>query len=172
MENNNPVYIEKFPYESIRDQQKTAIDFALKTLVSENKKFCVIEAGTGVGKSAVGLTVARIVSEKIESLGGTINGSYFLTTQKILQDQYENDFSDMVSLKSSTNYKCSYHKKNTCAESQTLLRTEERGTRFFNSCAFDCVYKNKKKKFLESSESITNFPYFLTEASYSGKITK
>lgn len=172
MKNNDIPYIEKFPYDSIRDQQKTAIDFALKTLITENKKFCVIEAGTGVGKSAIGLTVARIVSDRIAESDSISSGSYFLTTQKILQDQYENDFKEMVSLKSSTNYKCSYHKKNTCSESQSLLRTEEKGTRFFNSCAFDCVYKKKKKRFLESSESITNFPYFLTEAGYSGKITK
>jgi len=172
MDNGYESYLEKFPYESIRDQQKTAIDFALKTLLAENKKFCVIEAGTGVGKSAVGLTVARIVAENSSFSEKTSKGSYFLTTQKILQDQYENDFNSMVSLKSSTNYKCNYHKKNTCSESQALLRTEEKGTRFFNSCAFDCVYKKKKKKFLESPESVTNFPYFLTEAGYSGKITK
>jgi Rad3-related DNA helicase len=36
---------------------------------------------------------------------------------------------------------------------------------------FSCVYKEKKKKFLESTESVTNFPYLLTEANYNGKIT-
>ena len=41
-----------FPYKEIRDQQQEAIDFALSN-VSAGKKFIIIEAGTGVGKSAV-----------------------------------------------------------------------------------------------------------------------
>jgi|TARA_E500000331_G_C17233249_1_gene703602 ATP-dependent DNA helicase DinG len=169
---NNISYLDKFPYPSIRDQQQLAIDFSIKSLINDNKKFCIIEAGTGVGKSAIGLTLARVLADTPAAGKETTPGSYFLTTQKILQDQYESDFNGMVSLKSSVNYKCSYHKKNTCSESQALLRTEEKGTRFFNSCAFNCVYKKRKEKFLESRESITNFPYFLTEAGYSGKITK
>jgi Rad3-related DNA helicase len=52
------------------------------------------------------------------------------------------------------------------------LRTEDRSSKFFKSCSFDCKYKKVKKKFLESKESVTNFPYFLTESNYSGKITK
>jgi len=89
-----------------------------------------------------------------------------------LQDQYQRDFSSIVSLKSSSNYQCKYHKKNTCAESRQLLRTEEKSSKFFKACAYDCIYKNEKQKFLDSKESVTNFPYFLTESNYSGKITK
>jgi Rad3-related DNA helicase len=33
------------------------------------------------------------------------------------------------------------------------------------------VYRKAKQKFLDSPESVTNFPYFMTEAAYSGKIT-
>ena len=39
-----------FPYKAIRDQQQEAIEFALREL-SSNKKFVIIEAGTGVGKA-------------------------------------------------------------------------------------------------------------------------
>ena len=118
------------------------------------------------------MTASRIVSQSLEPAKNILPGCYFLTTQKILQDQYEYDFKSMVSLKSSTNYSCSFHKKNSCAESQQLLRTEEKGTKFFKSCTFDCKYKKRKQRFLDSRESVTNFPYFLTEANYSGKITK
>ena len=61
-----------------------------------------------------------------ENFGG---GSYFLTTQKILQEQYENDFGmptgQMESVYSSSNYKCTYHKRNDCKTSQQLLKTEK-----------------------------------------------
>jgi Rad3-related DNA helicase len=165
-------YIEKFPYKKIRDQQKKAIEFALDSFINKGKKFCIIEAGTGVGKSAIGVTVSRVLSETNCISQDCGNGAYFLTTQKILQDQYEKDFGTVISLKSSSNYTCDYHKSNTCSQSQQLLRTAEKGTKFFNKCAFNCKYKKTKKRFLESQESITNFPYFLTESNFSGKITK
>ena len=86
----------------------------LKTLIDSDKKFCIIEAGTGVGKSAIGLTIANFINENSSSFEGKYeDGSYFLTTQKVLQDQYEKDFSKMgmKSLKSSSNYMCKYKKR-------------------------------------------------------------
>ena len=43
-----------FPYETPREEQIKAIKFGLKTFLEDDKKFCIVEAGTGVGKSAVG----------------------------------------------------------------------------------------------------------------------
>jgi len=171
MNNTDLTYGSMFPYDTIRESQRVAIDFAIDTFLEKKKKFCIIEAGTGVGKSAVGVTVARVVCDQLQENDKAGPGAYFLTTQKILQDQYVSDFKSISSIKSSGNYGCSFHKKNTCAESQQLLRTEQKGTKFFKSCAFNCVYKKEKQKFLDASESVTNFPYFMTEANYSGKIT-
>ena len=78
-----------FPYKEVRDQQQQAIEFALSE-ISNGKKFIVIEAGTGVGKSAIGLTIARYLYNSMPSEKDP--GSYFLTTQKILQEQYVKDF--------------------------------------------------------------------------------
>jgi ATP-dependent DNA helicase DinG len=164
-------YESYFPYDKIRPQQTEAIDFAIDKFLNDDKRFCIIEAGTGVGKSAIGLTVARVLNSRTHVSESFNPGSYFLTTQKILQEQYVNDFSTMSSLKSSGNYTCSYNKRNTCAQSQQMLRTEDRSSKFFKACTFNCKYKNDKQKFLDSSESITNFSYFMTEANYSGKIT-
>ena len=160
-----------FPYKSIRPQQEEAIKFALDS-ARAGKKYIVVEAGTGVGKSAIGLTVARILSgndnEKYNS------GSYFLTTQKILQEQYVKDFGGfsgpMKSIKSSANYTCNFNKKTSCGESLRALKTAEKSSRFFKACAFNCVYKKAKESFISSSEGVTNFPYFLAETQYSGKI--
>ena len=164
-------YEKSFPFENIRDQQAEAIEFCLSKITSENKRFCIIEAGTGVGKSAIGLTLARVIADRYPSSEDFLSGAYFLTTQKILQQQYVDDFPSVVSLKSSSNYKCRYHKANTCAESQKMLKAEDKSSRFFKTCTFGCRYKEQKERFLESAESVSNFSYFLTEANYSGKIT-
>mgnify|MGYP003652061329 CR=1 FL=1 len=168
-------HLNHFPYDEPRKEQIEAIEFGLKAFLEDNKKFCIVEAGTGVGKSAVGVTVARVLNEKIERSDEFGNGAYFLTTQKVLQEQYENDFGQpqgrMESVYSSKNYQCEYHKENDCRTSQQMLRTTEKSSRFFKKCTVDCLYKREKKHFIDSSESVTNFPYFIMESTYSGKIT-
>ena len=169
-------YNQHFPYKSIRDQQTEAIEFALDECLNKGKRFIVIEAGTGVGKSAVGLTVARYLSNNQPNAGGLFNaGAYFLTTQKILQEQYVKDFGGfsgpMKSIKSATNYTCNFNKKTSCAESLRALRTTEKGSRFWKACTFNCVYRTAKDGFLKSPEGVTNFPYFLAETQYAGKLT-
>tara|TARA_R110002124_G_scaffold95271_3_gene239448 strand:+ start:1697 stop:3313 length:1617 start_codon:yes stop_codon:yes gene_type:complete len=164
-----------FPFDVPRQEQVIAIDKALTSFLENDKKFFILEAGTGVGKSAVGLTLGRILNEKLPFDDVFAKGSYFLTTQRVLQEQYENDFGrpagKMSSVYSSRNYNCEYHKNNDCKTSQQMLRTEEKSSRFFKKCTVDCLYKREKKLFLDSPESVTNFPYFIMESTYSGKIT-
>ena len=161
-----------FPHQKVRTSQQEAIDFSIDKIVQEDKRFIIVEAGTGVGKSAVGLTIARYIDQLIHDESSTYGkGAYFLTTQKILQEQYIKDFGrfggKMRSIKSSTNYQCRFMKKNTCAESLRALKTEDKNSNFFKSCAFKCNYKKAKEEFLQSTESVTNFPYFLAESTYS-----
>jgi ATP-dependent DNA helicase DinG len=158
-----------FPYATPRDQQIIAIDKILESF--KNKRFFALEAGTGVGKSAVGLTVAKKLFEQ-SSIEGYEPGAIFVTTQKLLQDQYESDFhkAGMKSIKSSTNYKCNYKKHMTCAQGQAEIKTQEKGTKFWNACTFNCAYKKAKQDFIDSKLSVTNFPYLLTESNYNGKI--
>lgn len=172
-------YSKHFPYTEIRDQQRDAIEFCLKSL-TEGKRFIIVEAGTGVGKSAIGLTIARAFcamnSPQEDPVLGVKSepGAWFVTTQKILQDQYTRDFHKigLRSIKSSSNYQCKYKKHNTCSDSQKELKVEEKGSKFWNACTIGCIYKAEKQDFLKSNSSVTNFPYLLTEANYSGKITR
>ena len=163
-----------FPHQVVREHQQKAIDFALDKFLEEGKKIVVIEAGTGVGKSAIGYTLGRVLAQPEPIDENYEGGTYFLTTQKILQEQYVRDFGgtqgNMVSVQSSTNYQCKYYKKNSCAESLRTLKTAPKGSNFFRTCVFNCVYKNAKEAFLKSKESVTNFPYFLAETTYAGKI--
>lgn len=171
-------YAKHFPFGEIREAQSEAIEFALDAFLTKGKKFVVIEAGTGVGKSAIGLTIARYLaksaSETMDS--GYKNGAYFMTTQKLLQEQYIKDFGEdtggkMCQVMSSANYQCKFHKKQSCAESQRQLKAEaDKSTKFARTCMTQCTYKLEKIKFLASEESVTNFSYFLAETSYAGKL--
>ena len=159
-----------FPYEKPRDQQESAINTILEKFKSGHK-YAIVECGTGVGKSAIGLTVARKINNSSEYPGIYSNGSYFLTTQKLLQDQYEKDFSkfDLVSLYSSSNYTCSIDKQASCKDIQTGLRSKSI-TKKYDKCKYECIYKKKKKDFIDKDLGITNFSYFLTEKNYSKKV--
>ena len=169
-------YVKLFPYDSVRKEQEDAIKFCIDQYVKEGKRFVIVEAGTGCGKSAIGLTVGRYINDFDSNPDENYSdGTYFVTTQKILQAQYAKDFGGskgkMVSLQSSSNYRCGFNKKLSCQESQRALAcNNDKNSAHFKACSFNCVYKKKKKEFLESTESVTNFPYFLTEAAYSGKV--
>jgi len=162
-----------FPFQSIREPQKLAIEHAINSFES-GKKYVIIEAGTGIGKSAIGVTIARWIHENYpEMIDSNFKpGSYFLTTQKILQQQYVEDFgSSMKQLMSSGNYTCKFDKRMSCAEGLAKIKNSgEKDSKHHNCCSFGCVYKEAKRTFISANESITNFSYFLTETSYIGKL--
>ena len=171
MSNNNYVWSSSFPYNSPRDQQTNSINKVLEEF-KKGKKYAIIDCGTGVGKSAIGLTIAdHINKHSVEYPGLYTDGAYFLTTQKVLQDQYENDFSKsgLISLYSSSNYTCSIDKKASCKDIQTGLRANSLPKKY-DCCGYKCVYKNKRKDFMEKDLSVTNFSFFLTEKNFSGKM--
>ena len=150
---------EFFPFEEIREQQSFAIEKILEAF--ERKKFVILQAGTGCGKSALALTTGRYLQNRTG-----LNGSVFITTQKILQAQYEKDFcppnGEMVSLSSSSNYNCSYFKgKVNCKDARALLKTQPPNTPFSRNCNHNCEYIKKRGEFLTSGEAVTNSSFFL-----------
>ena len=171
MSNNNYAWSKSFPYSSPRDQQTNAINYVLDSF-KKGSKYAIIDCGTGVGKSAIGLTIADHINKTSSEYSGIYtDGAYFLTTQKVLQDQYENDFTKngLISLYSSSNYICDVDKKATCKDIQTGLRTKSLPKKY-DCCGYKCKYKTKKKDFIEKDLGITNFSYFLTEKNYSKKV--
>lgn len=172
-------YVRYFPFPSLRPSQVKAIEFSLDAYES-GKRSVVLELATGVGKSAIGICIARYLdahlssSEKDEE-GMPLSGAYFLSTQKLLVEQYVRDFSSLVrTLKSSSNYRCKHYSDNSCAESKRLLQKlgkQVAGTEFAKTCKNECTYSQEKQDFIESPISITNFSYFLAETTYAGKLT-
>ena len=108
----------------------------LTEMTKNGKKYAIIDCGTGVGKSAIGLTIGDFINKNSSSYPGLYqDGSYFLTTQKVLQDQYENDFfsKGLISLYSSSNYTCNVDGKASCKDIQTGLRSKSLSKKIFSS---------------------------------------
>lgn len=172
-------YKTHFPFDEPRPEQKRAIDFALDAFFVQDKRVVILDLATGVGKSGIAVALARYFNAlpprpPLEDDRPRAEGSYFLTTQKTLQEQYVRDFGEpsgcMRSIKSSSNYACSFFKTQTCGETLRIARHESPGTPLFNACVINCCYKKEKRLFIESPESVTNFPYFLAETRYAGKL--
>ncbi len=157
-----------FPYPQTRPEQDQAINFALDAFIEQDKRFVVIEAGTGVGKSAIGFTIAQYFNQYANGMG-----TYYLTTQKVLQQQYMRDFKKrgMLNLQSSTNFQCKYYKQKTCAMARREMECTQ-DQRFKRSCGgTGCRYRKAKQDFMDGDHGVTNFSYFLAETYYSQQLT-
>ncbi len=161
-------WLSYFPFPEPRPEQEIAINFILDAYASGYKYVCA-DLATGIGKSAIGVTVARFLQRE----------SYILTTQKILQDQYDSDFGVksnkklLRTIKSSSNYQCSFKCAQSCGDVKRVLKSlgnEIQGTDFYNNCTYNCVFSSEKKKFVDSSLGVTNFAYFLAETMYAGQL--
>ena len=107
--------------------------------INEGYKNIILEAGTGTGKSAIATTLANMYDD-----------SYILTMTKQLQEQYLDDFGDMlVEIKGRGNYKCNYKGNcDFCIKAEYNLRR----------CS-DCEYQIAFKKVVDAENVITNYDY-------------
>lgn len=107
--------------------------------IGEGYKNIILEAGTGIGKSAIATTLANMYDD-----------SYILTMTKQLQEQYLDDFGDiLVEIKGRGNYKCNY--KGNC----DFCIKAEYNLRRCSGCKFQIAFK----KALESKNVITNYDF-------------
>ena len=154
-----------FPLPVPRSKQIRSLEFIQRAL-DLNYTDIVVAAPTGIGKTGIGVAVCLWAAQ------GTVPnykaGGYYLVTQKLLQDQLENDFPRYLvphrdkgcSLKSAIEYECP--KYTTCMAGSRMpegLRCHERAAGF-------CLYTIQKERFCRAPVAITNYPYFFTERTY------
>ncbi|CAN5486014.1 ATP-dependent DNA helicase [soil metagenome] len=137
-----------FPYQSYRRGQLEAIE-AAKAAFARGKRFVVLEAPTGAGKSAIAVTLAREAAS-----------AYVLTAQKILQEQYLRDFPDLALMKGRGNYPCLVVHTHAAAAPCLIGRK-------FPQCD-DCPYFVAKDDAMAASGVIMNYAYYLAELNYAG----
>ena len=111
----------------------------INVAIKKGFKNIILEAGTGIGKSAIATTLANMYDD-----------SYILTMTKQLQEQYLDDFGDMlVEIKGRGNYKCNYKGNcDFCIKAEYNLRR----------CS-DCEFNIAFKKAVEAKNVITNYDF-------------
>lgn len=140
---------ENFRNKSWRVNQKEAIEWAMDS----DKRFRIIEAGTGSGKTLISMTC-----------GAMAGLSNYLCGTKLLQTQVANDFPEAKSLFGRNNYSCLLDRSRTCEQ---CISTKS------SPChaAHRCLYKLAKKETVESKLRILSYKYFLSEIQFAGKFT-
>lgn len=131
--------IENFPGKP-RPQQDQALH-ALATWVDQGKpndvRFFGCDAPTGVGKSFLALSLAKMYQKKF---GGQV---WIVTQNKLLQDQYMADFpNDLFCLKGLDNYQCFEDHGKTCGQSKCGRVKAPKGEmpKFPKHCTRKCEY--------------------------------
>lgn len=135
----------EFPFKEIRPKQKAI----LESINSTDKKYIIIEAETGVGKSAIATTLCR-----------SYNKGFIITSTKQLQKQYVDDFGtkSLTSIKGKANYKC-FHNPNLNCESG-LCNIDKK---IYAECRRErlCEYYNIRDRACASNIFLTSYQYFL-----------
>ena len=137
-----------FPFEQMRTSQRSALEKFVET-TNKERKFTILELPTGVGKSGIAVTLGRWADT---------HGAYLLTIQKMLQEQYLNEFPELVELKGASNYRCRDYPVN-CDEGAKIAKMDKKKV-----CAGGCEYKEAKERFINTPFSVTNFAYFCSGA--------
>jgi ATP-dependent DNA helicase DinG len=138
----------QFPYARYRPGQREALQ-AARLAFGRGKRFVVIEAPTGAGKSAIAVT-----------LGREADSAFVLTAQKLLQDQYLRDFPDLALMKGRANYQCLV--EDTHAGAAPCLAGQR-----FDACG-DCSYFLAKADAMAAQVAVMNYAYYLAELNHAG----
>jgi len=158
---NHPDWRDFFPLKTPRDDQSRALDFIVEQMIVNEREFVVAELGTGVGKSAIAVTLARLFNAIKKD-----TQSYVLTCQKTLQDQYTHDFPMFVrDIRSSSNFSCHQIPGQSCGETMRLRR---KFGNLVSMCNDECLcpYSLQKSAFKRGLFGVTNYSYFLSETTY------
>jgi len=135
-----------FPMEmKPREQQIDLIQKCKKT-INSGKKFIMVNAPTGSGKSYFAIMFSNWYKNSVNS-NAKID---IVTNSKLLQDQYKNSFDFIKVLKGQSNYTCSRHGGN-CMDGKELNKLQD-----LKKCD-SCPYDIDKRLWIDSEIGLTNF---------------
>ncbi len=148
--------LEAFPFDTPREGQLEMAEEIIKQFES-GKKFVVLNASTGTGKSAIAMTVLRYFKYIYGS------SSYLMCSEKILQKQYKEDFdnlSDIKLLMGKNNYICLNNEEDSVdsAICQNLKNAADK-----LDCWEKCPYRQARRQAGTASGVVSNYSYMLLE---------
>jgi len=133
-------------FKSWRPNQKETVE----KIINSDKRFIILNAPTGTGKSIIAITSALLSSEK----------TYITTYTKQLQDQYLREFPEIVkTIKGRNNYPCLLLPGLTAENCIELIKQR---------CPVkdQCPYNRAKQEVIESKIAIFNNAYYLSALNY------
>lgn len=137
-----------FPFKSYRKGQKEAIEAARKAF-ARGKRFVIIEAPTGSGKSVMAVSLAEDAAS-----------AFILTAQKLLQEQYLRDFPHLALMKGRANYPCliapTHAAAAPCITGKKLPECD--------ACPYFCA----KDTAIAADNALMNYAYYLAELNFQG----
>ena len=165
----NKTWREFFPLKQPRKEQEYILDRIVEKINSGEKTF-ILEAGTGVGKSAIAVCLANYITATITGFDKYKKGAYILTSQKILQDQYLRDYKSACDIRSSSNFSCHSGPGETCGQTIRYNIYSNKKEKDQQKTCPNCPYRNAKDNFISAPLGITNYSYFMSETVYAGEI--
>jgi ATP-dependent DNA helicase DinG len=164
-----------------RDKQAKALN-AIEKAFENGKKFVIVHADTGVGKTHLAKTLGNVskdVPAEFERIVRNYSifgdegaalvsdfepfGCYALTITKSLQDQYQMTFDDTGLLKGKSNYQCDVDDTLSVDVAPCIYVANQK-----NECwkANRCPYYNSRNEMLTSKFSTLNYSMFFSLPNY------
>ena len=152
---NDTEFNDIFPVDTPRQFQRETVEQIVEAYES-GIKHIVINAPTGIGKSVIAMAVSN-----------HLGSSYILTSQKMLQAQYADDFR-IPQIKGKYNYHCNKNPELKCDFGECVKTKQE------YKCN-DCEYLCARNRAYKADICVLNYTYFFNmarEASYIQKPRK
>lgn len=138
-----------FPLELKPRQQQIEMFELTKKSINSGKKFVLLNAPTGAGKSYYALMLMNFYRNYVNE-----NAKFdIITNSKILQEQYKRDYEFINDLRGQSNYKCIRHGTD-CHTGKELNKAAKQ------SNCMACPYDISKRNWIEGDVSLTNFHLF------------
>ena len=149
-----------------RPSQQKAIIQVLKA-IKAGKTDILLQAPTGTGKSLIAMELAKILYDR--------KGwkSFILTSEKLLQQQYEKDsqekydrrYKDLVSISGIDNYNCHINEeKFSLGHCRSMGMSNRQALAL--PCAATCQYLQRWSGAQAASTSVFNYSYYLLQMNY------
>lgn len=149
-----------FPFDKYREYQRGIIDKTIGAFES-GKKYVVLEAPTGIGKSVIAYTVGNYYLNTLDEGMLRIHKQFHgppvivCTKTRQLQKQYRDSFNDLERLWSSRHYFCAlepthneyYYRSPLCVENCPSMS--------------ECKFLRAKQKFMGSDFGVLNYHYYI-----------
>lgn len=144
-----------------RLEQEKALDY-IKTVLDKkpDNKFFLLNMPVGIGKSHLAVMISDYITTHVLK-GAKVD---IITAGKLLQDQYEDTYNEIKSLRGKDNYECVQYACS-CEKGKEFNRLNK------SKCEF-CPYDTAKVSYLTSDVGLTNFHLYLINAVYGGSMLK